>query len=141
MIGQFGIPTVSDPIGVMDSTQIPVALTFATKAYDHSNLFRCAFSFEFAWKLRQRPGRTPSLDTDTISRENGDRTFGSLPPELSAKVKSMESEDGRMIQMSGTYGTDNGKWATVVTSYVDGEEVKQVQLKDRKWESETKVLH
>ena len=87
---------------------MPVNLTFAFKAYDDNNIFRSAFTFGFASKRRQPQGRTPSLHTDTISLENTDRTVGPTPPELSAEVKSVQSKDERMLQMSGSYGTDNG---------------------------------
>jgi amidase len=128
-------------MGIMGDTKIPVNLTFVSKAYDDSNIFRSAFAFEFASKLRQRPGRTPSLDTDTISLENTNRTVGSPPPEFSAEVKTVESKDGRMLQISGSYGTDNGSWLQSLRVYVDGEEVKQLQVKDGKWESESRVFH
>jgi amidase len=140
-IRQLGIPTVSVPMGVMDDTKMPVNPIFASKAYDDNNIFRYAFAFEFASKLRQRPGHTPSLDTVIISLENTNRTVGSSPPELSAEVRSVKSKDGRMLQMSGSYGTDNGSGVQSPRVYVDGEEVRQLQVKDGKWESESKVFH
>jgi amidase len=139
-IRQLGIPTVSVSMGIMEDAKMPVNITFAFKAYDDNNIFRSAFTFGFASKLRQPPGRTPSLDTDTISLENTDRTVGSIPPELSAEVKTVESNDGRMLKMSRPYGPDNGSELHSLRVYVDGEDVK-LQLKDGKWELETKVLH
>jgi hypothetical protein len=106
-----------------------------------TTFFALRLLFGFALKLRQPPGRTPSLDTGTISLENTDRTVGSIPPELSAEVKTVESNNGRILQMSGSYGTDNGSELHSLRVYVDGEDVKRLQLKDGKWELETKVLH
>ncbi|KAL2838280.1 amidase signature domain-containing protein [Aspergillus pseudoustus] len=65
-IRQLGIPTVSVPMGVMTDIGMPVNLTFASKAYDDSSLFQYAYAFEKASHLRQAPGRTPQLETDTI---------------------------------------------------------------------------
>ncbi|KAL3467848.1 amidase signature domain-containing protein [Aspergillus heterothallicus] len=65
-IRQLGIPTVSVPMGVMADIGMPVNLTFASKAYDDSSLFKYAYAFEKASHLRQAPRRTPQLETDTI---------------------------------------------------------------------------
>ncbi|KAF5696964.1 amidase signature enzyme [Fusarium mundagurra] len=51
-IRQFGIPTVSVPMGVMADTRMPVNLTFALKAYDDKNLIRYAYAFEKGSFLR-----------------------------------------------------------------------------------------
>lgn len=121
---------------------MPVNLTFASHSYDDSNLFRYAFAFESAAKLRQRPGRTPSLVTDTISFEDAKRTVGLFPPKLSAKALAIESTDGRELQISGYYESEDGSRPQSLQVYVDGEEVKQhLQVTDGEWDVQTKVLN
>lgn len=141
-IRQLGIPTLSVPMGIMDDTKMPVNLTFASSAYDDSNLIRYAFAFESASKLRQRPGRMPSLDTDTISLRHTHRLIGSSPPELSAKVQAIETKDGRVLKISGFCGTEDRSRLHSLRVYMDGEEVKQqLQVKHGWWEVETAVLN
>ncbi|KAL2856994.1 hypothetical protein BJX68DRAFT_263518 [Aspergillus pseudodeflectus] len=53
-IRQLGIPTVSVPMGIMADIGMPVNLTFASKAYDDSSLFRYAYAFEKTSRLRKR---------------------------------------------------------------------------------------
>ncbi|KAJ0418955.1 amidase signature domain-containing protein [Aspergillus carlsbadensis] len=59
VICQLGISAISVPMVVMADVGVPVNLTFASKAYDDSSLFRYEYSFEKASRLRKAPGRTP----------------------------------------------------------------------------------
>jgi Asp-tRNA(Asn)/Glu-tRNA(Gln) amidotransferase A subunit family amidase len=120
-VRQLGIPTVSVPMGIMADIGMPVNLTFASKAYDDSSLFRYAYAFEKAGRLRKAPGRTPQLETDAISLSlSGD--IGLIPPVLTVET----AMEGRI---SGTIGE-----ASALRVYVDGEELKEVKMADGHWE-------
>lgn len=128
-IRQLGIPTVSVPMGVMADTKMPVNLTFAGKAYDDSTLFRYGFAFEQATRLRQAPGRTPALLTDTITMSNSTSKLGDLPPQLTVdKVEALDKEKMEKVHLSGTV---DGESALHI--YVDGDEVKEISIIKGTW--------
>ncbi|KAL2797643.1 amidase signature domain-containing protein [Aspergillus keveii] len=123
-IRQLGIPTVSVPMGIMADIGMPVNLTFAFKAYDDSSLFRYAYAFEKAGRLRKAPGRTPQLETDAISLSlSGD--IGLIPPVLTVET----AMEGDKVRISGTIGE-----ASALRVYVDGKELKEVKMADGHWE-------
>ncbi|KAL3495752.1 amidase signature domain-containing protein [Aspergillus germanicus] len=122
-IRQLGIPTVSVPMGIMADIGMPVNLTFASKAYDDSSLFRYAYAFEKAGRLRKAPGRTPQLETDTISLSSS-REIGLISPVLTVET----AMEGDKVRISGTIGE-----ASSLRVYVDGEELKEVKMADGHW--------
>lgn len=136
-IRQLGIPTVSVPMGVMADTKMPVNLTFASRAYDDSNLFRYGYAFERGSRLRQSPGRTPALATDTVAISGGEKKLGGVPPELTVDATAFEVKDGRKLRISGSVGKDE---LSKLHVYVDGDELKQVKLADGCWEVILDVL-
>lgn len=132
-IRQLGIPTVSVPMGVMADTKMPVNLTFASKAYDDSSLFRYAYSFEQATHLRHAPGRTPELGTDSISVVDKPRKMGLVPPELSMETTVVSGDsDKKQIRVTGTVQETD---VTALAVYVDGDEVKDVDFKNGKYDA------
>jgi amidase len=136
-IRQLGIPTVSVPMGVMVDTKMPVNLTFAGKAYEDNDLFRYAYAFEKAGNLRQPPGRTPALDTDTIELGAGKTSMGKQAPEVTLETEILETKNGKKLHIIGTCEEEELKSLTV---YVDGEEVKGLKLTQEKWEVESDVV-
>lgn len=130
VIRQLGIPTVSVPMGVMTDTGMPVNLTFASKAYDDSSLFRYAYAFDGTNQLRQQPKRTPELETDTILLSQAPRQLGLSPPELTVDSPKTFRE-GNKIQISGTVREDE---ISTLRVYVDGDEVKNIKLLNGSWE-------
>ncbi|KAI4762518.1 hypothetical protein E4T52_03988 [Aureobasidium sp. EXF-3400] len=134
-IRQLGIPTVSVPMGVMADTKMPVNLTFAGKAYDDSALFKYAFAFEQATRLRQAPGRTPVLLTDTITMSNSTSEFGDLPPLLTVeRVEALDKEKMERVHLSGTV---DGESALHI--YVDGDEIKDVSVTKGTWSADIDI--
>jgi amidase len=134
-IRQLGIPTVSVPMGVMADTKMPVNLTFAGKAYDDSALFKYAFAFEQATQLRQAPGRTPALPTDTIMMSNSTCKFGGLPPHLTVdKVEALDKEKMEKVQLSGTVDGESS-----LHMYVDGDEIKDVSVSKGTWSADIDI--
>ncbi|PVI00789.1 amidase signature enzyme [Periconia macrospinosa] len=127
VIRQYGIPTVSVPMGVMKDTGMPVNLTFAGKAYEDSDLFKYAYAFEQAGPLRQSPSRTPVLTTDGIQSREKVPEMGSTPPKLTVEA----SKAGGKLQLSGTCSTDG---SSTLHIYVDGVVVESPTMKDGKWE-------
>lgn len=130
-IRQLGIPTVSVPMGVMADISMPVNLTFASKAYDDSALFRYAYAFENASKLRQRPGRTPELPTDTISFAPEPKQLGMSPPTLTVDEKKSVRK-GDKLYIAGTVQEDE---VASLKVFVDGDEVKLAKLSNGAWEA------
>jgi amidase len=130
-IRQLGIPTVSVPMGIMADTKMPVNLTFAGKAYDDSALFKYAFAFEQATLLRQAPGRTPALSTDTITTSNTGDKFGELPPHLTVEGTKASCKAGtENIRLSGTV---DGGMLSSLHIYVDGNEIDGVSIVKGTW--------
>jgi amidase len=129
-IRQLGIPTVSVPMGIMADIGMPVNLTFASKAYDDSSLFRYAYAFDGTNQLRQNPTRTPELETDTILLSQGPRQLGLSPPELTVDSHKTFRKENK-IQISGTIREDE---VSTLHVYVDGDEVKDITLVNGNWE-------
>jgi Asp-tRNA(Asn)/Glu-tRNA(Gln) amidotransferase A subunit family amidase len=136
-IRQLGIPTVSVPMGVMADTKMPVNLTFAGKAYDDNALFRYAFTFEKATKLRQAPERTPALATDTITVNVAKCRHGVSPPGLSLlEATSIEKGDKKSIHLAGTVQDDE---LAALHVYVDGAEVATPSMTSGRWVLDAQV--
>ncbi|CVL02497.1 related to glu/asp-tRNA amidotransferase subunit A [Fusarium mangiferae] len=135
-IRQFGIPTVSVPMGVMADTRMPVNLTFASKAYNDKNLFRYAYAFEKGSFLRQQPLRTPQLVTDTIMGGLESKAIGSAPPQLTMDAKASIIDGERQLVIFGTVDKDELRELHV---YVDGEELKDVKIANGKWVVQVKT--
>jgi amidase len=136
-IRQLGIPTVSVPMGVMSDIQMPVNLTFAGKAYEDSDLFRYAYAFEKASRLRMAPTRTPALDSDSFEKTASKTDMGAEPPTLTAEASVQVWTDGRKVGVSGSCIESELQSLHV---YVDGEEVKGVKLAENNWEVQSDEL-
>ncbi|WP_089252273.1 amidase [Rhodococcoides kyotonense] len=63
---QFGIPSVSVPMGLVDDIDMPMNVTFAGLPYSDNELLSYAFAYEQATHHRPLPVRTPALDTDRV---------------------------------------------------------------------------
>ncbi|KAI8300970.1 Glutamyl-tRNA(Gln) amidotransferase subunit A [Colletotrichum sp. SAR11_240] len=132
-IRQLGIPTVSVPMGLMSDTGMPVNLTFASKAYDDNNLFRYAYAFEKAGRLRQAPPRTPELTTDAIQLLKGETEMGMSPPELIVSHAAViDAKDGKKLRISG--GVEKGvvHWLGIS---IDGDGFEEVDVTKGEWEA------
>jgi Asp-tRNA(Asn)/Glu-tRNA(Gln) amidotransferase A subunit family amidase len=136
-IRQYGIPTISVPMGVMSDTKMPVNLTFASKAYDDSSLLRYAYAFEKDSRLRQIPSRTPDLPTDHIKLSSKPKTIGSAPPRLTVdNTTETQSSNGRGLCLSGSAYEDE---LTALRVYVDGVEQGGVKLAGSEWEADIAI--
>lgn len=135
-IRQFGIPTVSVPMGVMADTRMPVNLTFASKAYDDKNLFRYAYAFEKGSLLRQKPSRTPQLATDSIVCSHGSSTIESTPPQLTMDTTASIVDGERQLAIFGTVDEDE---LCELHVYVDGEELEDVKVTNGEWEAQVMI--
>lgn len=135
-IRQLGIPTVNVPMGVMADTGMPVNLTFAGKAYDDSSLFRYAYAFEKASRLRQVPQHTPALATDTVPVAAGKEKIGAEAPKLIAEATSVDGTNGEKVRISGEVNT---KEVSMLHVFVDGEEQHLKLAADGSWAVESAV--
>ncbi|KAI6782648.1 amidase signature domain-containing protein [Emericellopsis cladophorae] len=131
-IRQLGIPTVSVPMGVMADTRMPVNLTFASKAYDDSNLFRYAYAFEQASRLRQAPSRTDALATDAVTM-SGQRALGMEPPQLTVDEAT---RTGEKLHLAGSVGKD----VCALRAFVDGDKIEVSKNAHGNWEAHVDVL-
>jgi Asp-tRNA(Asn)/Glu-tRNA(Gln) amidotransferase A subunit family amidase len=132
VIRQYGIPTVSVPMGVMADTRIPVNLTFASKAYDDSNLLSYAYAYEKASQLRERPSRTPELPTDWISKSQEEKKIGLTPPMLTVDdTTQVDTRKSTTFRLTGTAHEDE---LDALHVYVDGTEQDDVKLFGSRWE-------
>ncbi|KAL1845516.1 hypothetical protein Plec18167_008571 [Paecilomyces lecythidis] len=134
-IRQLGIPTVNVPMGLMADTGMPVNLTFASKAYDDSNLFQYAYAFEQAIRGRQPPTRTPALKTDIIKRFEGRRSL-EPPPELTVTDTSFDRAEGS-LRLTGSVGANQECDLRV---YVDGDEVSIARHANGNWDVQLNAL-
>ena len=136
-IRQLGIPTVSVPMGVMADTKMPVNLTFAGKAYEDNALFKYAYAFEQATRLRQTPQRTPALPTDTITMSNPAVKVADLPPRLTVdQVKTLGGEKMEKVHISGTV---DGEELSKLHLYVDGDEVEDISVVEDVWSADIDI--
>ncbi|KAH9234756.1 hypothetical protein K456DRAFT_1724315 [Colletotrichum gloeosporioides 23] len=136
-IRQLGIPTVSVPMGLMSDTGMPVNLTFASKAYDDSNLFRYAYAFEKAGRLRQAPPRTPELTTDAVQLLKGQTKMGMSPPELTVSHTAVtDAKDGKKLRISGGVEKEVVHWLGIS---IDGDDFEEVDVTKGGWEVELGV--
>lgn len=136
-IRQLGIPTVSVPMGVMADTDMPVNLTFASKAYDDNNLFRYAYAFEKASRSRQAPKRTPALPTDIIELTGAKtKTPGATPPQLTATASIINDEAGKSLEIVGTCREDE---LNALRVFVNGAEVENLKFGDGIWGVSTPI--
>jgi amidase len=102
---QFGIPTVSVTMGAMEDTRMPVNLTFATKTYEDSEIFKYAYAYAFeqTHQGREQPARTPELETGVIVATEGKETKGTTAPVLTAEVKGSRN----LLVISGSVEADD----------------------------------
>ncbi|KAF4446840.1 hypothetical protein F53441_9544 [Fusarium austroafricanum] len=135
-IRQFGIPTVSVPMGVMADIGMPVNLTFAGRAYDDNNLFRYAYAFEKQSCLRQPPSRTPGLPTDIISHSQEGKNMGPSPPQLTVDATASITNGEKHVRISGTVKENE---VSELHVYLDGEEVGDVKVNGDKWEVQSNI--
>ncbi|RGP80751.1 hypothetical protein FLONG3_1091 [Fusarium longipes] len=134
-IRQFGIPTVSVPMGVMADIGMPVNLTFASKAYDDNNLFRYAFAFEKHSRLRQPPPRTPELRSDYIPKADVAQ-IGLTPPQLTVEASASVTEGEKVVAICGKI---NEQEVCELHVYINGEEVDDVKIVSGKWKVEARI--
>ncbi|EJP63551.1 amidase-like protein [Beauveria bassiana ARSEF 2860] len=128
VIRESGVPTVSVTMGTMNSTSMPVSLTFVSRAYDDHSLLSYAYSFEYAHNKRIRPLRTPALETDTIAG-HGHVANASSPPKLTAVAKRFHG----FIHISGSVDVGTSEGLDSLEVFVDGVELAKPRLRKGRW--------
>ncbi|CEN60963.1 Putative Amidase [Aspergillus calidoustus] len=110
-IRQLGVPTVTVTMGAMEDTNMPVGITFASKAYDDFALMSYAYAFEQAHpEGRFAPPRAPTLETDVIPplrREKPAKFPKSKAPALEVHVERPRPDTVLIrgaVRMAGTCG-------------------------------------
>ncbi|KAH7323223.1 amidase signature domain-containing protein [Stachybotrys elegans] len=124
-IRQYGIPTVTVPMGLLKGSGMPMGLTFASRAYDDNSLLSYAYAFEKAHAKRIPPPRTPALPTDQIPSVATREILGTRPPRMDIWAKKLG--DGR-IEISGKVDSSASGLLSSVEVFVDGVETGPVTV-------------
>ncbi|KAI3395892.1 hypothetical protein diail_677 [Diaporthe ilicicola] len=129
-IRHLGVPTVSVPMGMLESKGMPVNITFAGRAYEDGKLLEYAYSFEQATKKRTGPPLQP-LETD-IARASSKPEEGRGSLDLSVGVGTTKLGGGRVrlgvYGMISIDGTDRE-----VQIFVDGKELWKDKVRTETW--------
>lgn len=125
----LGVPCITLPMGLMRSKQMPVGITFASKAYSDNDLLRYAFSYEAVSNKRTAPPLAPAIPTDLIPlHENSSSHVASEKPILEVTSKVWEKSetvgcDIRDVSLEGTLLSTNPTVAIrSLKVFVNGEE-------------------
>ncbi|RVX72937.1 hypothetical protein B0A52_03290 [Exophiala mesophila] len=125
VLRKFGVPSVSVAMGIISDIQMPIDITFASKAYDDSALLSYAYAFEQVRQARIAPPGAPELPTDLISKRRVKKAYrGWQPPTLSSDAIRSGPDT---IEISGTVSTTRLESLEV---YLDGESVGAVAVAD-----------
>ncbi|KAK5953738.1 hypothetical protein OHC33_005007 [Knufia fluminis] len=67
----LGIPSVTVPMGILESQQMPIGLTVLGRAYDDVGILRAGYVFEQKSQRRIAPPLVPALTSDAIPSQQG----------------------------------------------------------------------
>lgn len=137
---KYGIPSMSVPMGAMEDTNMPVNLTFVTKAYHDNDLIGFSYAFEQSHKGRTVPTRTPALPTDAISAKaistegQANGAAGSkAAPILEASAE--RGADKSKIKVSGLIKSAHAGGLKSFEVFVDGLLADSPPMDDGDWSS------
>ncbi|KAH6676958.1 putative amidase [Plectosphaerella plurivora] len=138
-IRQNGVPTVTTTMGILSDIEMPLGLTFASKAYDDNALLSYAYAFETAHAKRIAPPLTPTLPTDEIKQLCVRRSLiGTQPPTLTAEVQRL---CGNIVEVSGTVDVSASGALESVEVTVDGVIVGPVTISEEgRWSILTRTV-
>lgn len=114
---------------------MPVNLTFASRAYDDSNLFRYAYAFATASKARQASSRTPFLESKFVAFNDDSHPIGQSVPELGASAHVLRDGDLWRLELSGSYNADDCNGLKSLQAYVDGRGVEDISIDGHVWKA------
>lgn len=133
----LGVPCITVPMGNMSDKQMPVGLTFASKAYADNDLLRYAYAYEQKSRERVPPPLTPALSTDNIVlTDSHDSTSPREKPELAitstatSKVDRAGAEE-RSILLTGTVSSSSP--LVQITAFANGETLPGLVARDNTW--------
>ncbi|KAK0389124.1 hypothetical protein NLU13_2699 [Sarocladium strictum] len=103
----LGIPSVTVPMGLLESKGVPMGLTFAGRAYDDVNLLQWANAFERATLERTVPRHTPPLPSDLIELKKPAGRRHEAPTISIRRIDAVLQEtEGRLrVAIEGTLDT------------------------------------
>ncbi|KAI4601978.1 hypothetical protein KJ359_010844 [Pestalotiopsis sp. 9143b] len=146
----LGVPCITLPMGLMQSKQMPVGITFATKAYADNDLLRYAFAYEAVSQKRTAPPLTPAIPTDLIHlHHNSSYGVASDKPILTITSKVWKKSqtagcDVRDVSLEGTLcSTDPTVAIRSLKVFVNGDEhpTPIVRSRDRwNWSAQLSTL-
>ncbi|KAJ9613175.1 hypothetical protein H2200_003116 [Cladophialophora chaetospira] len=122
----LGIPSVTVPMGLLSGSNMPMGLTFLSRAYDDVNLLQAGYAYEQNSNRRAVPPLTPALASDGIPR---DTKLSSAPrPKLLVSMCQATSARGGKLTVSvkGTGSTAlilGDAFDPKLEIYIDGQKV------------------
>ncbi|KJX93750.1 amidase like protein [Zymoseptoria brevis] len=136
-IRHMGVPTVSVTMGLMESTKMPVNLTFAGRNGSDVELLGYAYEYERRTKRRVAPPVTPALGDDSSVRSAVDGLHG--VGELDLHVNAAERVGEDEVRVSGTVQSSGNVELEV---FVDGKAVpaSQIGIADGYWSFQAKFI-
>jgi Asp-tRNA(Asn)/Glu-tRNA(Gln) amidotransferase A subunit family amidase len=122
----LGIPSVTVPMGILADSQMPIGLTFLSRAYDDPSLLQAGYAYEQNSKRRVPPPLTPPLASDAISK--CDEIFSEPRPELLiTKCCASPAQNGDIrVSIEGAVSAAPGSrdnFNPTLEIYVDGQHV------------------
>jgi len=137
LLRQYGIPSVSVSMGVMNDTGMPVNLTIAGAAYTDNDLLRYAYSYEQATNNRPIATRTPPLEDEQVAYNPETSVLPSKRKETDApKLTFDASIKGEWLELSGSVQDQSA--IAKLNVYVNGIRV-SIQETNANWTSKIKV--
>ncbi|KAF7539435.1 hypothetical protein G7054_g2172 [Neopestalotiopsis clavispora] len=124
----LGVPCITVPMGLMASKQMPVGITFATKAYADNDLLRYAYAYEAISKQRTAPPLAPALPSDLILLSSSLPGMAKDKPVLEVtsatwtRSQTAESELREVFIKGVVYSTDPAVAIDSMRVFVNGEE-------------------
>lgn len=119
-IRHMGVPTISVTMGLANTSQMPVNLTFIGKHGQDSDLLKYAFAFEHQSRRRVAPPVTPPIESDRIQLRGAGTE--SRPSVFRMRNISAKKTNLNNIRIEGTFEVAPS-WSTTIEAYVDGQRV------------------
>ncbi|GAB7351180.1 hypothetical protein MBLNU459_g1628t1 [Dothideomycetes sp. NU459] len=118
-IRHMGVPTVSVCMGMMETSRMPVGLTFAGKSGQDAELLRYAYAFEQKTRKRFAPPVTPPLPSDAVET-NAEETVVGSGPAVQLVVDSAELSSGDEVYIKGLIANASELQELDLEIFVDG---------------------
>ncbi|OOQ86240.1 amidase family protein [Penicillium brasilianum] len=139
-----GLPCITLPMGTMEEKQMPVGITFVSKAYADNDLLQYAYAYEAASKARTLPTLTPPIASDFISMIPSyvGNAFTAKPiltirSAIWEKMEATELEIRRQVSVKGIVQSSRPEIGVACLEvFVDGKRSEVISVPGDEWEWE-----